>query len=225
MSGDREFNALERAWWAGAVQQEAADRKAEAAREGAAAKRKAAFNDDPDDLVHDPRAGQKLSRFGQDKGARRRATVTEHAGVGDEVQLVSRVMTGLDRMRRGGTISEDEYSAAVVYQNEFDRAGYQNYVRVNLHRTGGGVSDDIIVRAQAARDYIGHVTWLLGGGGNPMTTVVFWSLGMGYGFDAIAAENGDNKHFWRGVFISAIRIMGDDYKKMLAGRRRNRDGS
>lgn len=182
---------------------------------------KSEFYEGPDDLVFDGRAGMKVSRFGQDKGARKRDTVTDHAGMEDGVQLVTRVRNGLDRMRQNGSISDDAYTAAVLFQNEFEKCGYAKYVTLNLNRTGGGGgADDVMTRSQSARDYVGHVMRLLGGGNNPMTTVVFWSVGLGYGFERIAKAEGDSKHYWRGVFMAAIRIMEEDYRRMCRGKRR-----
>lgn len=176
----------------------------------------------PDDQVFDPRAGMKVSRFGQDRGAVERDTRQELVGVDDGVQSVSRVRDGLDQMRRKGDINDNQLTAARLFQDEFERSGMDHYASVNLMATsGGGMGiEDVMTRAIRSRDYVAHIFSLLGGNGTAMARVVFWVIGCRKNLEVVARKEGRNAQYWCGVLHAALEIMGEDYERMLQGKPR-----
>jgi len=181
------------------------------------------FNPDPDDLVRDARSGVDVSRQGKDRGARKQEFYEEEVFVDGRRENAQVIKDGIYRMKEKGNISEQAFRAARKFQEEFDRCGYGHYSSINLNATGHGNMgiEDVLARAQGSRDYVHHVLKLLGGPNNPMSSVAFWYMGMGKGFDQIVEAEGDSKHYWRGVFFAAIRLMEDDYVRRCTVKRRN----
>ncbi len=177
----------------------------------------------PDDLVHDPRYGMKVSRQGKDLGAVKRALKDEQVDVDEKKQSVKVVKDGLDRMLENGTIDEAQEKAARMFQKEFGLCGYGHCASINLEGvsdcSGGGV-EDVYARSSRSRDYVYHVFRLLGGPESNMSRAVFWYIGMNKNFSQVTKIEGDSNNAWRTTLICALQLMGDDYKNMCRGKRR-----
>jgi hypothetical protein len=180
------------------------------------------FVDDVDDIGHDPRYAAPVSRFSMAKPAVKTEMVPVAVTIDGEKKTAARVKDGLDRMFQRGSITENAYNAARLFQNEYGRAGYGRCASVNLEGTNGGFMgiEEIYDRSTRSRDYVFYVISLLGGCESVMAKVVCYYLGENSNLEKIACIGGDSKHYWRGILISALYMMEQDYVRMMRGKRR-----
>ena len=173
----------------------------------------------PDDIVHYPGIGE-ISRFGNDKGSRRRPLTTVCVEVDGDMQQANRARDTLDRMLSKGTIRSYAYQAGRVFQQHYDKLGYSNIASVNLSGTHGGRMDTeaIFDRADRARDYVHSVLNLLGGRHALMAQAVIYVVGEGHSLNEIKRNRGDSLDYWRGILKAALELMEVDYKYQLSRR-------
>lgn len=175
----------------------------------------------PDDLVNYPNQGL-LSRFGKDKGAKRRPMVqVEVVDADSNRHVANRVRDSLATMRDQGRIDDKMLTAARYFQQQFDKCGYEKYTSVNLEAAGGGGMsfEEILHRSRKSRDYVSEVMHLLGGN-TPMSRVVFYMVGLRWNADYVANQWRGHKQYWVGVLHSALTIIAMDFEV----RRQSRQG-
>lgn len=181
------------------------------------------FENGPDDLYHSASAQMPLSRYGQDRGAVKRPLKQVAVETDDGVSTARRVKDGIDRLREKGTIGRFDYDAARLFQDRYAQAGYDRISCIKLGGASGGSMgiEEAYSRSAKARDGIADTFDLLGGTGSAMSKAVHFYVGMGHSLRDMKGVLGDSEHFWRGVLVCALRVMGDDHiKKLRKSKRR-----
>lgn len=215
----KDMTILEKAWKPGKAAW--IENEKRAAAEGT--RNEARFLPSPDDLVYYPHAGQKLSRFGRDKGTIKQDMVPEIADVDGHVHVVGRVMDGLDRMRAAGSISPDELDAAREFQQAFRVAGYDRVKTTNLTGVSGGghSTEEQMAGTIGARNHVLAVRDLIGGADSPMWTCVFWVVGHGISMHELARNESGDRKVWVGFVRAALYLMGNDFAKRMKHKDKN----
>ncbi len=80
--------------------------------------------------------------------------------------------------------------------------------------------EEAYARSSKARDGIAETYDLLGGKASAMSKAVHFYVGLGHSLRDIRAEMGDSTDFWRGVLVSALRMMGEEHRKSLKNSKR-----
>lgn len=203
-------------------------------KEAAAAYDRAAkFNQpQPDDLVHDPRYGMKVSRFGQDRGAIVRdcdeGEIVDPANHEERI-AVRRVRSGLVRLYREGAISEEMLRAGKFFQDRFEAAGYVHYSTIDFNRVGGGNGGRVEERLCAATQDRKIVDKLLKAVGFPysqMGKASWWIIGHGMGLEEIAVRydlhdftGAKDRRYWKAMVVAALEVMSKIILQSRAGRK------
>ena len=176
----------------------------------------------PTDLVNYPGKGE-LSRFGTDRGAKRRP-LTEVTVMDDDnkKQTAHKVKDGLTMMHERGKIDDKMLEAARFFQHQFDLGKYEQYTSINMDGTGGGGDmsfEEVLHRSFRARDYIHYVVTKLLGADTPTSRAVVHILGFRHNLENIANQEGGHKQYWAGQLHAALSVMAVDLERMRQGKR------
>ncbi len=181
----------------------------------------ARFQNDHEEYIRDPRYGVPVSRFGNAKAPIVRETVRATFGANDQG---NRVKDQLDRWREAGVITDNAYHAGRAFGDDFERCGYDRCRTTNLVGThGGGVGiEDILTRSADARNYVHTTIKALGGPTSRMSLAVVHIVGFKRDIKSLANQMGtQSRDYWTGTVQAALELMGEDYKRMLQGKRRS----
>ena len=187
---------------------------------------------EPDIIVRD-RGGAQVSAFGQDQGPLPRDVERDAVIDADGNRAwAARVRSGIMRMHQDHIITAMQLEAGLDFQRAFDAAGYRSCRTTNLSGANGGSCgpEDVMAGSADARQRVRDYLVLVRYPQSAMGKAVFWMLGHGLSMDEMArspARHGieagaADKAFWRGSLVAALELMGHDYQRRIAARRRMR---
>jgi len=186
------------------------------------AAQKARFQDDTTDYGPDPRFAVPVSRFSQALPPVKRDMVSDEVRMDNgRRQDVRRIKDQIDRLHEQGSINQFAYEAARLFQQHFQRIGYDRQASVNLMAEGRGgflSIEDIYARTMNSRDYVGEVITDLGGPTTPMAKAAVYYIGFGMTMKDISTQEGRKREYWGGVLDSALVMMGEAYRIRSAGK-------
>lgn len=179
----------------------------------------------PDDVMPDPRLAVPVSRQGKDKGAIAREVdivlIADPLQPGREIEM-PKVRDGLSRMFKEGSISEPMFRVGAVFQYHYGRCGYEHYASAPIYGLSGGRGGEGIEGkmdgVRKSQKIVDKLLNCVGGRGTQMGKAVCTIVGDGVGLKNIARmeemhgfSGGNDFRYWRGILVAALEIMAQAY--------------
>lgn len=190
----------------------------------------------PDDLIHDPRYAVKVSRGGLDKGAIARDVFTDTAPDPSNplksVQ-VTRLRSGLGRLLADGVITQDMFEVGQMFNRHFEIVGYGHYSSMMLDDVGGGGGiESRFEHTIRSRIIVHEMLDVVHYPYTQMSKAVWWIVGHGLGLEEMSKRNdlhdcsaARDRRYWIAMVIAALELMTKSYQQKNKKNKKNESRS